>query len=97
MRDMTDMQTHRHERVLIETARHRVHGNVRLPRDGYRSRVSDLLNAVERDFVSLTEATVQRLDADEPPTSVPYLAISRRHIVIAVPDHYDSDDSSLLS
>ena len=35
----------RHERILIETNRHRIAGTLTLARDGYRSRVSDLLNA----------------------------------------------------
>lgn len=82
---MTDQQTHRHERVLIETDRHRIQGTLTLPRDGYRSRVSDLLNAVERDFVSLTDATIRRQDNDDPPTHVEFLAISRHHIMLAVP------------
>ena len=36
---------HRQERVRIETERHRIEGSLTLARDGYRSRVSDVLNA----------------------------------------------------
>ena len=46
---------HRQERVRIETARHRIEGSLTLSREGYRSRVSDVLNASERDFLTLTE------------------------------------------
>jgi hypothetical protein len=46
---------HRSERVLLETSRYRISGLVTLPRDGYRSRVSDFLNSSARDFISLTE------------------------------------------
>ena len=74
---------HRTERVVFETERHRISGLLTLPRDGYRSRVSDLLNANERDFVSLTEVTIERLDGS-PPEQHPFLAVSRRHIVLAV-------------
>ena len=73
----------RHERVRLETERHRIEGVLTLARDGYRSRVSDLLNASERDFLTLTEVTVAPLDGG--PVEVhPYLTVARRHIVFAV-------------
>jgi hypothetical protein len=74
---------HRTERVLIETERHRIEGLLTLARDGYRSRVSDVLNAVERDFITLTEVTVAPLDGG-PIELHPYLSLARRHIVFAV-------------
>jgi hypothetical protein len=75
----------RHERVLIETARHRIAGTLTLAADGYRSRVSDLLNAPERDFISLTDVTVEVLDHDGPGTQHDFMAVSRNHIVFAIP------------
>lgn len=75
----------RHEQVLVETTRHRISGTLTLPRDGYRSRVSDLLNASERDFISLTDATVELIDNDGPGTLHEFIAISRHHIVFAIP------------
>ena len=78
----------RHERVLIETTRHRIAGTLTLARDGYRSRVSDLLNAPERDFISLTDVTVESLDQDGVGgngTQHEFMAVSRRHIVFAIP------------
>jgi hypothetical protein len=77
--------THRQQLVVLETTRHRIHGAVTLTRDGYRSRVSDVLNASDRDFVSLTDATVKPLDGDGPVSEHPFLAVSRAHIVLAVP------------
>lgn len=74
---------HRRERVRIETERHRIVGELTLARDGYRSRVSDVLNAPERDFITLTEATVQPLD-DGPAELHPFVTVARRHIVFAV-------------
>ena len=75
----------RHEQVLIETSRHRIAGTLTLARDGYRSRVSDLLNAPERDFISLTDVTVELLDSEGPGTQHDFMAVSRRHIVFAIP------------
>src|SRR5947207_14089102 len=74
---------HRQERIRIETERHRIEGLLTLARDGYRSRVSDVLNASERDFITLTEVTVQPLDGG-PGETHPYLTIARRHIVFAI-------------
>ncbi|HYF27108.1 MAG TPA: hypothetical protein VD931_15295 [Baekduia sp.] len=73
------------ERVYLETDRHRIVGNLTLARDGYRSRISDVLNASERDFITLTEATVEIIDHDGPGTRHPVLSVSRRHVVLAIP------------
>ena len=75
----------RQERVLIETQRHRIAGTLTLARDGYRSRVSDLLNTPERDFVPLTDVTIEVLDAEGRGTHHDFMAVSRRHIVFAIP------------
>ena len=74
---------HRQERIRVETERHRIEGALTLPKDGYRSRVSDLLNASERDFITLTEVTVAPLEGG-PVELHPYLTLARRHIVFAV-------------
>jgi hypothetical protein len=71
------------ERLRIETLRHRILGTVTLPRDGYRSRVSDFLNASERDFLPLTDVTVTPLDGG-PSVRHAFIALSRTHIVFAV-------------
>jgi hypothetical protein len=74
---------HRRERVRMETQRHRIEGYITLARDGYRSRVSDVLNAAERDFLTLTEVTVAPLEGG-PVELHKYLTLARRHIVFAV-------------
>jgi hypothetical protein len=74
---------YRKERIRIETERHRIEGVLTLARDGYRSRVSDVLNASERDFLTLTDVTVAPLEGG-PIELFPYLTLARRHIVFAV-------------
>jgi hypothetical protein len=74
---------HRRERIRVETERHRIEGFLTLARDGYRSRVSDVLNASERDFLTLTEVTVAPLEGG-PVELHDYLTLARRHIVFAV-------------
>jgi hypothetical protein len=76
---------HRHEHVYVETERHRISGVLTLPVDGYRSRLSDFLNAYERDFISLTSCVVELIGREGPGTEHPFIAVSRRHIVFAIP------------
>jgi hypothetical protein len=74
---------YRRERIRVETERHRIVGELTLARDGYRSRVSDVLNASEREFLTLIDATVAPLSGG-PVELHPYLTLARRHIVFAV-------------
>ena len=75
----------RHERVVVETTRHRIEGTLTLPAEGYRSRVSDLFNdSAKGHFVSLTDVLVEPLDGGEP-WHHGYLAVSRRHVVLFAP------------
>ncbi|HEY4426909.1 MAG TPA: hypothetical protein VGN08_01750 [Solirubrobacteraceae bacterium] len=74
---------HRQERITIETERHRIEGELTLARDGYRSRVSDVLNASERDFITLTDVKVSPIEGG-PAELHPYLTLARRHIVFVI-------------
>ena len=60
----------REERVRLETERFRITGTVTLSRNGYRSRISDLLNASEREFLPLTDVTLEPLNGDQPDRTV---------------------------
>jgi hypothetical protein len=73
----------RRERIRLETPRHRIEGTILLAADGYRSRVSDVLNASERDFLTLTDATLQPLDGG-PVERHEFLAVARAHVVYVV-------------
>ena len=75
----------REERIIIETDRHRITGLLRLPVDGYRSRLTDYLNASERLFVALTEVEVVSLEGEPRIEHRPFVALSLRHIVLAMP------------
>jgi hypothetical protein len=75
---------HRYERISIDTPRHRIVGVATLASDGYRSRLSDLLNAPERDFIALTDATVTALDGSEDVAHHEFIAVHRQHVVFAV-------------
>ena len=75
---------HRYERISIDTPRHRIVGVATLASDGYRSRLSDLLNAPEREFIALTDATVELLDSDSEVMHHDFIAVHRQHVVFAV-------------
>ena len=83
------MQHQRKERIELETTRHRMTGSVTLSQNGFRSRVSDLLNASERDFISLTDATLVPLDGGET-IKREFVAVSRHHIVFVAPVRDDA-------
>jgi hypothetical protein len=76
---------HRDERIIIETDRHRISGLLRLPVDGYRSRLTDYLNASEREFLALTEVEVTSLNGSPRVEQRDFIALSLRHIVLAMP------------
>ncbi|MDQ3741016.1 MAG: hypothetical protein M3389_08745 [Actinomycetota bacterium] len=78
------MQHQRKERIELETSRHRMTGSVTLSQNGFRSRVSDLLNASEREFIALTDVTMVPLDGGDA-THRDFVAISRHHIVFVAP------------
>jgi hypothetical protein len=84
---------HRFQEVYIETSRHRIVGKLTLARDGYRSRLSDYLNASERDFISLTDCVVELIGSDGPGTRHAFIAVSRRHIVFAIPQGGQAADA----
>ena len=72
-------------RVIVETERHRITGVLRLPAEGYRSRLTDYLNAAERQFLALTDVEVTSLKGGSQAVQRPFVALSLRHVVLAMP------------
>ena len=52
------------ERIVLETGRHRIVGELTLPREGYRSRLSDYLNRGDMSFIPLANAMISPIDAE---------------------------------
>jgi hypothetical protein len=77
---------HRLEKVTVETDRYRIEGNLTLPREGYRSRLSDYVNQRDRDFFAFQDATMTPLSGNGEPRTVPFLMVARRHIVMVAPE-----------
>jgi hypothetical protein len=70
------------ERVVLETSKYRIEGEVTLPVEGYRSRLSDLLNREGLSFVPVVNATISGLDGEEP-DYLPFIAVARDHVQLA--------------
>jgi hypothetical protein len=81
---------HRDERIVVETDRYRITGMLRLPRDGYRSRLTDYLNSSERMFLALTDVELVPFDGGQARRQ-PFLAVSLSHVVLAMPLDGDGD------
>jgi hypothetical protein len=75
----------RREPIIIETARYRIEGTLTLPREGYRSRLSDFINQRDRDFFAISDATVTVLDSTDPPQHVGFVMVARSQIVLLRP------------
>jgi hypothetical protein len=75
----------RSERIIVETDRHRIVGHLMLPADGYRSRLTDYLNASEREFLALTDVEVTTLEGTPRIERRDFIALSVRHVVLAMP------------
>ena len=75
----------RSERIIVETDRHRITGDLALPADGYRSRLTDYLNASEREFLALTDVEVTNLEGSPRVEKREFIALSLRHVVLAMP------------
>ena len=77
------------ERVVVETDHYRVEGDVRLPQEGYRSRISDYINRPEQQFLTLINVELRSIDGSGRDWDTPVLMLARRHIRLIVPTSED--------
>jgi hypothetical protein len=80
----------RYERVVVETDRYRVEGDVKLPQEGYRSRISDYINRPEQEFLTLKNVELRSIDGSGRDWDTPILMLARRHIRLIVPTSEES-------
>lgn len=74
--------------MVLETDRHRIVGDLTLPREGYRSRLSDYLNRGDVHFIPLVNAEVSPLNGGDG-FERSFIAVSRTHVLIAHPQGED--------
>lgn len=85
--DTSPMSTEiRLERVVLETDRYTIVGEVTLPAEGFHSRLSDLLNREGVPFIPLVNATITGREGG-PPVQRPFIAVARDHVQLA----YEAD------
>jgi hypothetical protein len=75
----------RRERVVIETDRYRVEGVLTLPKEGYRSRLSDHINRRDQEFFTMQDAALTSIDGSGRDWNASVLMLARRHIRLIVP------------
>jgi hypothetical protein len=77
------------ERVVLETERHRITGDLTLPREGYRSRLSDFLNRGDIDFIPLVNCEIASMNGGAPTDRRTFIAVARTHVHLAYPHSED--------
>jgi hypothetical protein len=75
----------RRERVVVETDRYRVEGSLTLPREGYRSRLSDHINRRDLEFFAIEDAQLTAIDGSGRDWTTPVVMLARHHIRLIVP------------
>ena len=75
----------RRERVVVETDRYRVEGDMTLPSEGFRSRLSDHVNRRDQEFLTVVDAELTAIDGSGRNWRAPVLMLARRHIRLVVP------------
>ena len=77
----------RTERVVLETPSHQIVGDLTLPREGYRSRLSDFLNRGDIAFIPLVNAEIVTRGGAEGSSTVTreFIAVARDHVQLAYP------------
>jgi hypothetical protein len=74
----------RKHRVVLETDRYRVEGDMTLPKEGYRSRLSDHVNRRDQDFFTIQDAVLTPHDGAES-WNAEVLLVASSHIRLIVP------------
>ena len=72
--------------MVVETDRYRVEGDMTLPKEGYRSRLSDHVNRRDQEFFTIQDAKLTALDGSGRDWSAPVIMLARQHIRLVVPD-----------
>ncbi len=81
----------RRERIILETESHRISGEVTLPAEGYRSRLSDLLNREGINFIALQDVEVTDLNGKGRTQHLGFIAVARDHVQVAYEDQDAGD------
>ena len=70
---------------MVETDRYRVEGDMTLPAEGLRSRLSDHVNRRDLEFFTVQDAELTPLDGKGPVRKAPVLMLAARHVRLIEP------------
>jgi hypothetical protein len=74
----------RRQRVLLETDRHLIVGEMTLPSDGYQGRFSDVINRADVAFIQIVDVEITPLEGGEAQRRE-FVVVSKAHIRLAYP------------
>ena len=79
------------QRVIIETDSHRIEGELSMPREGFRSRLSDYVNQRDREFFAVRDALVIPRDPGpgEERQRFDFMMVARAHVRLIAPAFKD--------
>lgn len=84
----------RRQRVLLETDRHLIVGEMMLPSDGYQGRFSDVINRADMAFIPIVDVEITPLEGGEAQRRE-FAVVSKAHVRLAYPLGEGSQGSSL--
>ena len=80
------------QRIVLETRRNRIVGDLTMPSEGYRSRLTDFLNRGDVDFIPLVDVEIAPIAGGESHKRE-FIAVARTHVDLAYPAA-EADDGS---
>jgi hypothetical protein len=75
----------RKERVVFETDRHLIVGDVTLPPEGYQSRFSDAVNRADVTFIPLLDVEISPLGDGGEAKRHAFIVLAKEHVRLAYP------------
>lgn len=82
--EVRDASTKRTERVLFETDRHVIVGDMTLPPEGYQARLSDSMNRSDVSFIPLIDVEIHPIGGGDT-ERLNFVVISKAHVRMAQP------------
>ncbi len=74
----------RRERILIQTDRYQIEGDITLPPEGYRKTLSDYINHNNQEFLCLNNVDLVALDGSERNWSSPVVYLQTQYIRLVI-------------
>ncbi len=87
----------KYERIVAETDRYRVEGDLKLLQESYRNRLSDYLNFQNNEFLTIVNAELKAIDGSGRDWNTPVLILARRYIHLVVPAGQPTEQQTITN